>query len=131
MHTCKTLPSALQVLDADARIFLYEHFLTDGMAITLAFRLARVLEPIAPGCMEAIHSLIMIKALPLHCVEEADHIVKISEKRLERSGVVSTDGGSEESGIRTSFGVFLERQEDEVIKRVEERIAAWTLMPVG
>ncbi|GFR44577.1 hypothetical protein Agub_g5852 [Astrephomene gubernaculifera] len=84
--------SRMKVLDADARIFLYEHFLTD---------------------------------------EEADHIVTISERRLERSGVVGNDGGSETSKIRTSFGVFLERGEDPIVKRIEERIAAWTLMPVG
>ncbi|KAG2448896.1 hypothetical protein HYH02_006244 [Chlamydomonas schloesseri] len=82
----------MKVLDADARIFLIEHFLTD---------------------------------------EEADHIVQVSERRLERSGVVATDGGSEESNIRTSFGVFLERGEDPIVKRVEERISALTLMPVG
>ncbi|KAG2443592.1 hypothetical protein HXX76_001943 [Chlamydomonas incerta] len=82
----------IKVLDADARIFLCEHFLTD---------------------------------------EEADHIVQISERRLHRSGVVNNDGGSKESNIRTSFGVFLNRGEDEVIKRIEERIAAWTLMPMG
>ncbi|KAG2489490.1 hypothetical protein HYH03_011943 [Edaphochlamys debaryana] len=84
--------SKMKVLDADARIFLYENFLTD---------------------------------------EEADHIVKISTPRLERSGVVATDGASEESNIRTSFGVFLERGEDPIVKRIEARIAAWTLMPEG
>ncbi|GLI66473.1 hypothetical protein VaNZ11_010316 [Volvox africanus] len=84
--------SRMKVLDADARIFLYENFLTD---------------------------------------EEADHIVNISERRLERSGVVGGDGGSETSNIRTSYGVFLDRGEDEIIKRIENRIAAWTLMPVG
>lgn len=57
--------------------------------------------------------------------------MKVSEQRLERSGVVGGEGGSETSNIRTSFGVFLDRSEDEVLKRIEERIAAWTLMPVG
>lgn len=63
--------------------------------------------------------------------EECDHIVQMSERRLMRSGVVATQGGSEISDIRTSSGVFLDRGEDEVIRRIEERIAAWTLLPAG
>ncbi len=55
----------------------------------------------------------------------------MSERRLERSGVVGGDGDSETSNIRTSYGVFLDRGEDEIIKRIEDRIAAWTLMPAG
>ena len=55
----------------------------------------------------------------------------MSELRLMRSGVVATQGGSEISDIRTSSGVFLDRGEDEVIRRIEERIAAWTLLPAG
>ncbi|KAG2489492.1 hypothetical protein HYH03_011945 [Edaphochlamys debaryana] len=82
----------MKVLDSDARIFMYEHFISD---------------------------------------EEADHIVSISEKRLARSGVVGNEGGSKLSEIRTSFGVFLDRGEDPIVKRIEERIAAWTLMPMG
>jgi prolyl 4-hydroxylase len=51
---------------------------------------------------------------------------------MSRSGVVAAEsGGSEISEIRTSSGVFLDRGQDEVVKAVEERIAAWTLMPVG
>lgn len=64
--------------------------------------------------------------------EECDHIIKISEPMLTRSGVVETEtGGSKVSDIRTSSGVFLNRGQDDVIKRIEERIAAVTLMPVG
>ena len=48
--------------------------------------------------------------------EECDHIVSLAEPRLQRSGVVNTDtGGSEVSEIRTSQGVFLERNEDPII----------------
>ncbi|GAB4818416.1 hypothetical protein N2152v2_005462 [Parachlorella kessleri] len=64
--------------------------------------------------------------------EECDHIVSLAEPRLQRSGVVNTDtGGSEVSEIRTSQGVFLERNEDPIIADIEERIARWTLLPVG
>lgn len=84
--------SRMKVLDADARIFMFENFFTD---------------------------------------EECDHIIDISTRRLARSGVVAAEGGSEISDIRTSSGVFLGRGEDRVIQGIEERIAAWTLLPVG
>lgn len=45
--------------------------------------------------------------------------------------VETKSGGSEISDIRTSSGVFLNRGQDDVVKRIEERISAWTLMPVG
>ena len=80
----------MKVLDWNARIFLFEKFLTE---------------------------------------EEADHIRQVSEVRLERSGVVENDGSSSVSEIRTSSGTFLARGEDDVVKRVEERIATWTLLP--
>jgi prolyl 4-hydroxylase len=121
--------SKMKVLDADARIFLYEHFLTDGELMQLSVWQMRRHCCAQQRADQVQDELSLV--LPLRCTEEADHIVAVSEKRLERSGVVSTDGGSEESGIRTSFGVFLERQEDEIVKRIEERISAWTMMPVG
>ncbi len=49
--------------------------------------------------------------------EECDHIIKLSEPHMERSGVVATNGGSAISEIRTSSGVFLERGQDAVVKR--------------
>eukprot|EP00201_Polytomella_parva_P009975 CAMPEP_0175066742 /NCGR_PEP_ID=MMETSP0052_2-20121109/16690_1 /TAXON_ID=51329 ORGANISM="Polytomella parva, Strain SAG 63-3" /NCGR_SAMPLE_ID=MMETSP0052_2 /ASSEMBLY_ACC=CAM_ASM_000194 /LENGTH=290 /DNA_ID=CAMNT_0016333503 /DNA_START=318 /DNA_END=1187 /DNA_ORIENTATION=+ len=63
--------------------------------------------------------------------EEADHIVNISAPRLTRSGVVANQGNSDISDIRTSYGTFLERNEDSVIHEIEERIARWTLVPAG
>lgn len=64
--------------------------------------------------------------------EEADHIISISEPGLSRSGVVDTkSGGSAISNIRTSSGVFLNRGQDDVIQRIEDRIAKWTLIPPG
>ena len=63
---------------------------------------------------------------------ECDHIIGLASPHLERSGVVdSATGGSEISDIRTSQGTFLERGQDEVVGAVEERIARWTLLPVG
>ncbi|EFN51228.1 hypothetical protein CHLNCDRAFT_141231 [Chlorella variabilis] len=64
--------------------------------------------------------------------EECDHIVALAKPHLERSGVVDTaTGGSEISDIRTSKGMFLERGHDDTVAAIEERIARWTLLPVG
>ncbi|WIA30952.1 hypothetical protein OEZ86_001000 [Tetradesmus obliquus] len=83
----------MQVLDGEARIFLFRGFLSP---------------------------------------EECDHIIALSDPQLQRSGVVNTEsGGSDISDIRTSSGVFLERGQDDVVKAIEQRIAAWTLLPVG
>jgi hypothetical protein len=70
--------TSVQVLDWDARIFLFHNFLSP---------------------------------------EECDHIISLSEKRMTRSGVVETNtGGSAVSEIRTSYGVFLDRGQDETLK---------------
>ncbi|PRW32905.1 Prolyl 4-hydroxylase subunit alpha-2 isoform A [Chlorella sorokiniana] len=83
----------MQVLDAEARIFLFHNFLTEA---------------------------------------ECDHIVGLAKPKMERSGVVDTKtGNSDISDIRTSSGTFLERGQDDVIAGIEERIARWTLLPVG
>ncbi|VAH15537.1 unnamed protein product [Triticum turgidum subsp. durum] len=38
-------------------------------------------------------------------------------------------GKSVQSEVRTSSGMFLEKRQDEVVARIEERIAAWTFLP--
>ncbi|CAI5467395.1 unnamed protein product [Closterium sp. Yama58-4] len=63
--------------------------------------------------------------------EECNHIISLARPRLERSEVVAREGeGSNVDDVRTSFGTFLDWQQDDVIKRIEERIAAWTFLPV-
>eukprot|EP00798_Chlamydomonas_sp_ICE-L_P026442 gene26442-17539_t len=85
--------SWMEVLDADARIYLHHHFLSD---------------------------------------EECDTIREKALKRLARSGVVAGAGGgkTEENSIRTSDGMFFARGEDEMIERIERRLADWTLTPI-
>ncbi|KAG2554503.1 hypothetical protein PVAP13_9KG604501 [Panicum virgatum] len=62
---------------------------------------------------------------------ECDHLVALAkERRLEKSMVVDHESGkSVESEARTSSGVFLTKTQDEVVARIEERIAAWTFLP--
>jgi len=63
--------------------------------------------------------------------EECDHIMKKAKPRLEKSQVVdSSTGGSVPSEARTSSGTFLSKREDDVIARIEKRVAQVTMIPV-
>jgi prolyl 4-hydroxylase len=54
--------------------------------------------------------------------EECDYIIKLAGPRLTRSGVVSNEktGSTEINDVRTSYGAFLERGEDDVVKGAQE-----------
>ncbi|GFP79290.1 probable prolyl 4-hydroxylase 7 [Phtheirospermum japonicum] len=59
----------------------------------------------------------------LFCTEAKD--------KLEKSMVADNESGkSIESEVRTSSGMFLEKAQDEVVARVEARIASWTFLPI-
>eukprot|EP00238_Polyblepharides_amylifera_P009017 CAMPEP_0196584050 /NCGR_PEP_ID=MMETSP1081-20130531/45581_1 /TAXON_ID=36882 /ORGANISM="Pyramimonas amylifera, Strain CCMP720" /LENGTH=429 /DNA_ID=CAMNT_0041905127 /DNA_START=247 /DNA_END=1536 /DNA_ORIENTATION=- len=61
---------------------------------------------------------------------ECDHLIALALVQLQRSTVVDVgNGGSVSSNIRTSSGMFLHKSQDEVVMRVEERIAAATKIP--
>jgi prolyl 4-hydroxylase len=58
----------------------------------------------------------VIATLGTACADECDHIREMAEPRLQRSGVVDTDtGNGETNDVRTSYGMFFGRGEDEVI----------------
>ncbi|MFO1225795.1 2OG-Fe(II) oxygenase [Roseateles sp.] len=62
---------------------------------------------------------------------ECDGIVEAATKRLARSETVATNSeGSEVNAARTSDGMFFERCESELIRRVEARIAALLRWPL-
>lgn len=80
--------------------------------------------------------LVSIVLMLLRGEEECDQIISLAAPRLQPSNVVEASKSDatnttqqEPSKIRTSDGMFFERGENEVIKAVEERIAAWTLLP--
>jgi prolyl 4-hydroxylase len=51
---------------------------------------------------------------------------------MKASDVVNTDTGVfEASETRTSTGTFLEAGQDEVVRRIEKRVAQVTMTPVG
>jgi hypothetical protein len=50
--------------------------------------------------------------------------------QMKRSTVVGPGGKSVEDSYRTSYGTFLKRYQDRVVERIENRVAAWTQIPV-
>jgi prolyl 4-hydroxylase len=63
--------------------------------------------------------------------EECDGIIALASKRLARSETVaSSSDGSEVNAARTSDGMFFERCETDLIRRVESRIATLLRWPL-
>jgi prolyl 4-hydroxylase len=63
--------------------------------------------------------------------EECDAIVAMANKRLARSETVATAGeGSEVNSARTSDGMFFERCETDLIRKIEARIATLVRWPL-
>lgn len=63
--------------------------------------------------------------------DECDELMALAGKRLARSETVQTDtGASEVNSARTSDGMFFERGENELCRRIESRIAALVHWPV-
>uniref|UniRef100_A0A0D6R4C7 procollagen-proline 4-dioxygenase n=1 Tax=Araucaria cunninghamii TaxID=56994 RepID=A0A0D6R4C7_ARACU len=62
--------------------------------------------------------------------EECDHLIELARGKLEKSMVADNDSGkSVMSEIRTSSGMFLSKGQDEIVARIEDRIAAWSFLP--
>jgi prolyl 4-hydroxylase len=63
--------------------------------------------------------------------EECDELVKLAATRMTRSEVIANQtGGSEIQEIRTSFGMFFSREENEICARIERRIAKLLTWPL-
>jgi prolyl 4-hydroxylase len=62
--------------------------------------------------------------------EECDHLMALGEGHMRKSTVVdSTTGGSVDSQVRTSSGTFLASHQDEVVERIEKRLAHVSMIP--
>lgn len=63
--------------------------------------------------------------------EEADALVRLATPTMLKSTVVdSATGKSVDSNIRTSSGTFLTRGQNELVRRVEEKIANYSRVPM-
>ncbi|GMH41967.1 hypothetical protein BSKO_09886 [Bryopsis sp. KO-2023] len=63
--------------------------------------------------------------------EECDHIVHLAAPKMKRSTVVGVQNENAIDNIRTSYGTFLRRLQDDVTTTVEERVANWTQLPLS
>lgn len=62
--------------------------------------------------------------------DECDHLIGLAEGSLKKSTVVdSKTGGSVDSDVRTSKGMFLAARQDDVVARIEKRISLITMIP--
>uniref|UniRef100_A0A7S0X1H1 procollagen-proline 4-dioxygenase n=1 Tax=Chlamydomonas leiostraca TaxID=1034604 RepID=A0A7S0X1H1_9CHLO len=61
---------------------------------------------------------------------EARHLVELAAPQMKRSTVVGAGGKSVEDDYRTSYGTFLRRYQDAVVERLENKVAAWTHLPL-
>lgn len=62
--------------------------------------------------------------------EECDQLIELAKPRLARSLTVATKtGGEEVNADRTSNGMFFQRGENELVRRIEQRIAALVNWP--
>lgn len=63
--------------------------------------------------------------------EECDHMRNLAEPMMAKSTVVDVGtGNSIASSVRTSTGAFLNKAADDVVSRVEKRLAHVTMLPV-
>lgn len=63
--------------------------------------------------------------------EECDHLIQLAENRqcFKRSGVHDGTHGGTQDDSRTSWSCILDQGEDEVVKRIEDRVASLSSMP--
>ncbi|XP_057488804.1 probable prolyl 4-hydroxylase 6 isoform X2 [Actinidia eriantha] len=62
--------------------------------------------------------------------EECDHLIHLAKDKLEKSMVADNESGkSIASEVRTSSGMFLKKAQDEIVARIESRLASWTFLP--
>ncbi|WOL03973.1 hypothetical protein Cni_G12693 [Canna indica] len=62
--------------------------------------------------------------------EECDHLISLAKDKLEKSMVADNESGeSVMSEVRTSSGMFISKRQDEIVTRIEKRVATWTFLP--
>ncbi|KAF5738103.1 hypothetical protein HS088_TW13G00998 [Tripterygium wilfordii] len=63
--------------------------------------------------------------------EESEYLINLAKPHMQKSTVVDSETGkSKDSRVRTSFGTFLTRGRDKMIRNIEQKIADFTFIPV-
>lgn len=63
--------------------------------------------------------------------EECEYLIELAAPHMAKSTVVDSETGkSTDSRVRTSYGTFLARGRDKIIRDIEKRIADYTFIPV-
>lgn len=63
--------------------------------------------------------------------KECEYLINLAKPNMEKSSVVDNETGkSKDSRVRTSSGTFLPRGGDKIIRKIEQRIADYTFIPV-
>lgn len=63
--------------------------------------------------------------------EECSHLIELARPKMAVASVVDKKTGvSKSSEVRTSTGHFLQRGQDAIVTRIEERISAFSMIPV-
>ncbi|EPS63604.1 iron ion binding / oxidoreductase/ oxidoreductase protein, partial [Genlisea aurea] len=62
---------------------------------------------------------------------ECNYLISLAQPHMKKSTVVDSDTGkSKDSRVRTSYGTFLARGRDKIVRNIEKRIADATFIPV-
>ncbi|GMH38511.1 hypothetical protein BSKO_06395 [Bryopsis sp. KO-2023] len=63
--------------------------------------------------------------------EETEHLIASATPQMKQSMVVAAESetGFEKSDYRTSYGTFLKRNQNGIVKTIQSRIANWTHLP--
>uniref|UniRef100_A0A0E0M996 procollagen-proline 4-dioxygenase n=1 Tax=Oryza punctata TaxID=4537 RepID=A0A0E0M996_ORYPU len=63
--------------------------------------------------------------------EECEYLISLAKPHMKKSTVVdASTGGSKDSRVRTSSGMFLARGQDKIIRTIEKRISDYSFIPV-
>ncbi|KAL8528284.1 hypothetical protein ACS0TY_005911 [Phlomoides rotata] len=64
-------------------------------------------------------------------VTQISRTPRYAKDKLEKSMVADNESGKPlESEVRTSSGMFLSKAQDEIVSKIEGRVAAWSFLPV-
>lgn len=122
---------------------LFHHFLTNEECDHI-IKVVELLQCAYCGCWDGAHGKSALASADGKAAQLGPELAPASAKaahrpsppqiaspHIARSTVVNPDGSISDDPIRTSWGTFLSRAQDEVVFAIEQRIANWTHLPVS